>query len=433
MMKPIIFVTGKDPLVGVGGTTNYVRLHARAAFRAGYESHIFCVTSREEVVATDYGFVHRVATPFRPFKLFDTPPNEHAYRFARHWLNALAFTPLMVGFHKPALIESIAKFLRGREGPQLIHGFYTWGCVGLDLRRRLPNQRIVVINSVYTTAEDEMSAKRRGLGADADWTKRFLYEVELGWVRLGVTRYERRAYRESDLVIANYASVERQFREMHGPRAEFRLLPYSSERAFLRPGSEKSPEMPAELKALESIDAPLIVTVSRHDPRKGLDTFLRALARVRAAGIPFRACLVSGGPLLDSHRRLNKELKLDDATAITGWVDDPSQYLRHAHIFVLPSIQEGSGSLAMVEAFQTGTTIIASDIDGIPEDVTHEDNGLLVPPGDVDALARTIIRALTDADLRKRLSLRARETFTSRFSPDALSRALGDVYHRLMS
>jgi glycosyltransferase involved in cell wall biosynthesis len=433
MTKPIIFVTGKDPLEGVGGGSIYVRGHARAALRAGYEPHIFCVTSRDEVVATDFGFVHRVLTPFRPIRSLSVAPNEYSSRFVRHWLNALVFTPLMVGFHKPALVESIAKFLRAREGPHLIHGFYTWGCVGLDLRRRLPDRRVVVINSVYTTAVDEIGAKRRGLSDDAEWIKRLLYRIELGWVHLGVTRYERRAYRECDLVTANYASVEKQFRAKHGRGAEFRLLPYSSEAAFLRNGNEKSVEMPAELKSLAAINAPLIVSVSRHDPRKGLDTFLRALAQVRDAGIAFRACLVSGGPLLEWHRRLATKLRLDDRVVIPGWVDDPYHYLRHADIFVLPSTQEGSGSLSMIEALQAGVMIIASDIDGIPEDMTHEENGLLVPAGEVDALARTIIRALTDADLRKRLSLRARETFTARFSPDAFARALGDTYQGLMA
>jgi glycosyltransferase involved in cell wall biosynthesis len=432
MTKPIIFVTGKDPLEGVGGGTVYVRGHARAALRAGYEPHIFCVTSRDEVVATDFGFVHRVLTPFRPIKSLSVAPNEYSSRFVRHWLNALAFTPLMVGFHKPALVESIAKFLRVRKGPHLIHGFYTWGCVGLDLRRRLPDQRVVVINSVYTTAEHEISAKHRGLSHDAEWMRRLLYRIELGWVRLSVTRHERRAYRESDLVTANYASVVQQFHAQHGRGAEFRLLPYSSETAFLRHGNEKSAEMPPELRALASIDAPLIVTVSRHDPRKGLDTFLRALAQVRDAGVAFRACLVSGGPLMDRHRQLAIKLKLDDRVVIPGWVDDSYQYLRHADIFVLPSTQEGSGSLSMIEALQAGATIIASEIDGIPEDLTHEENGLLVPAGEVDALARTIIRALTDADLRKRLGRRARETFRARFSPDAFARALGDTYQKLM-
>jgi glycosyltransferase involved in cell wall biosynthesis len=432
MAKPIIFVTGKDPLEGVGGGTIYVRGHARAALRAGYEPHIFCVTSRDEVVATDFGFVHRVLTPFRPIRSLSVAPTEYSHKFVHHWLNALAFTPLMVGFHKPALVEGIARFLHGRKGPHLIHGFYTWGCVGLELRRRLPGERVVVINSVYTTAEDEMGAKRRGLSDDVEWVKRLLYLIELGWVHLGVTRYERRAYRESDLVTANYASVEKQFRAKHGSGAEFRLLPYSSETAFLSNGNEQSAGMPPELSALSSIDAPLIVTLSRHDPRKGLDVFLHALAQVRDAGVPFRACLVSGGPLMGWHRQLVTKLRLDEMVVITGWVPDANQYLRHADIFVLPSIQEGSGSLSMIEALQAGAAVIASDIDGIPEDVTHEDNGLLVPAGEVDALTRAMIRALTDADLRERLGRRARETFTARFSPDAFARALGDTYQRLI-
>lgn len=433
MPHPIIFVTGRDPLIGIGGGSTYVRAHARAAQCAGYESHIFCVTDRDETVETGYGTVHCLKTPFRPRGRLIVQKHQNAEKFVRHWLNAFAFTPLMIGFHKRVLVDGIEKFLRGREGPHLLHSFYTWGCVGLDLRRRLgASHRVIVINSVYTTAEDEMRAKFEGLGADARLVERLLYAVEYGWVRAAVTRYERRAYRECDLVTANYESVRRRFLALHGSGAEFRLLPYTSEAMFLREANGAKPEAPPEIAALASSDAPLIVTLSRHDPRKGMDVLLRALARVRDAGVAFRACLLSGGPLLDSHRRLAAELQLDDQVALTGWIDDPYPYLRHADLFVLPSRQEGSGSLALIEALHAGLAVVASDVDGIPEDVTHEESALLAPPGDVDGLAKMMIRALNDPALRRRLGGNARRTFDERFSPDAFADALGEVYEVLI-
>lgn len=435
MAKPIILVTGRDPYGAAGGgTTYYVRVHARGALHAGYEPHVFCLDSRDEVVESDFGYIHRVATPYRPFGPLAISPREQAHKFAHHWLNALIFTPLMVGLHKGVLARSIEKFIGRRAGPHIIHGFYTWGCVGLDLRKRLPGSRIHVISSVYTTAEDEIGAKRRGLGQEADWRKRLLYDLEFGWTRVGVTPYERRAYRESDLVTANYASVERQFLAQYGRGAEFRLLPYTSDTAFLQGSGQGAfdtvSEMPREISALKESGVPLIVTVSRHDPRKGLDIFLRALEQVRSAGVDFRACLVSGGPLLDMHRRLATQLGIDDVTVMTGWVKDSYAYLRHADIFVLPSTQEGSGSLAMIEALQAGAAVVASGIDGIPEDVTDGESALLVPSGDVEALARALARVLTDGDLRARLKQGARRKFEERFSPDAFARALGEVYAR---
>jgi glycosyltransferase involved in cell wall biosynthesis len=175
----------------------------------------------------------------------------------------------------------------------------------------------------------------------------------------------------------------------------------------------------------------LIVSVSRHDPRKGMPVLLRALAELRDAGVRFRACLVSGGEYLNADRRLAEQLRLGDQVAMTGWVPDPFHYLRHADVFALPSLQEGSGSLALLEALQAGVAIVASNLDGIPEDVTDGESALLVEPGNVAALSEALRRVVTDTALREQLRRRARATFEARFSATALVSALRNIYAEL--
>src|SRR5262249_35827127 len=160
---------------------------------------------------------------------------------------------------------------------------------------------------------------------------------------------------------------------------------------------------PDALAGLAPASAPLIVSVSRHDPRKGMDVLIRALGELRRAGVPFRACLTSGGELLQTHRALARRLGVGGTPAVTGWGPGPVPCLRHADVFVLPSRQEGSGSLSLLEAFHAGAPVVASGIDGIVEDVTDGDSGLLVPPDDVPALAGALSRALGDATLRVHL------------------------------
>jgi glycosyltransferase involved in cell wall biosynthesis len=172
----------------------------------------------------------------------------------------------------------------------------------------------------------------------------------------------------------------------------------------------------------------LITSVSRHDARKGVDALIRALARLRAVGLKFRACLIGGGELLNSHRRLAGNLGLGAETMITGFVRDSYSYLRHADIFALPSLQEGSGSVSLLEALQAVAAVVASNIDGIPEDVTDGDSALLVEAGDVSALSQALGRLVTDAALRRRLQRRARETFDKKFSPEVLVSALRATY-----
>jgi len=100
-------------------------------------------------------------------------------------------------------------------------------------------------------------------------------------------------------------------------------------------------------------------------------------------------------------------------------------------VFALPSLEEGSGSLSLLEALQAGVGVVASGVDGIPEDVTDGDSALLVSPGDAEGLAVALERVLTDPELRRRLARRARETFEARFSAGALADALKAVYAEL--
>jgi len=94
----------------------------------------------------------------------------------------------------------------------------------------------------------------------------------------------------------------------------------------------------------------------------------------------------------------------------------------------LRGLSEGSGSVSLLEALQAGVAIVASNIDGIPEDVTNGDNALLVEPGNVDQLRDALLRVITDVELRKRLARRARETFTEKFSADAFVNELRNLY-----
>lgn len=316
---------------------------------------------------------------------------------------------------------------------RLIHSFFTWGCVGLAVRKRLRRAGVetVVVNSVYTTAENEALAKAQGAANSGSRYQRALFQAERLWISHVVKNYERRAYRKSQLVLLNYESVRKLFLAEHGRGAETRILPYSPETAFLRDGATEAISEPRSIAVLQPRDAPLIMTVSRHDPRKGLDVLIHALAKLRARGVRFRACLVSGGPLFGAHQRLVEQLGLADVTALTDWVSDSYAYLRHADVFVLPSLQEGSGSLSLLEAMQAGAAIVASNIDGVPEDVTDSDSALLVEPGNVAALGMALERVLTDAELRAGLRRRSRETFVEKFSADTFTNALGDLYAEL--
>jgi glycosyltransferase involved in cell wall biosynthesis len=246
-----------------------------------------------------------------------------------------------------------------------------------------------------------------------------------------VARYERRAYRESRLVLVNYESVRASIERAAGRLQEIRLVPYTSEAAFRHsdcPGRVAGPGCGSV--AGRASERPLVLAVSRHDARKGVDVLLQALAQLRDTGTRTRARLIGGGPLLDAHRRLAARLGLDEVE-IPGFVADPHSHLHEADLFVLPSLQEGSGSVSLIEALQVGLPIIASACDGIPEDIIDGLDGVLVPPGDAPALAAAMRRILADEPLRRRLSASSRACFGRRFAPDRLVDTLGGIYREL--
>ena len=413
MSKPIVvFVIARDPRGGLGGHASYVRAHARAAVLAGFEPHIFCSSPKAGIVETEFGVLHLVRTDFLPGRSTEA-----------------GIRKKLLVWTAPFVTSAIARFLSTRPGPHLMHGFSTWGYSGVVAARRLRRLGIetTLINSHYTTISHEVRAKVQGVYEWYGLISRVRYSAELFWLEKVVRRYERLTYTDPRLVLVNYEAVNRQFHQEFGAGAEVRRIPYASEAAFEHRETREC-AIPPSVERLRPSDAPLIVSVSRHDPRKGIPILLRALAQLRDAGVSFRACLVSGGEYFEENRRLSEQLQFGDQVVLTGRVPDPFPYLLQADVFVLPSTQEGSGSVSLLEALQAGAAIVASDLDGIPEDVTNEESALLVEPGNVESLSTALRRVVTDGELRDRLRWQARATFEARFSAEALTNALGDVY-----
>ncbi len=408
MAQPIIVIAGKDPTASHGGTESYLRAYGRAAIKAGYHPHFFCAGPRAAVGETEFGTVHCARSPFRPYR------------------------GLMLAFHQRFILDCVARFAVPDRAPYLVHSFGPWGGVGTAVGERLERRGIETVRVVtaFTTYRHETVAKVRGMGAGYPLALRLQHWLELNWVRLTVDRAERRGLQAARTVFVNYDSVQAIIEAQYGSGIRFAKMTYSSEAAFLRRDTPRSAR-PETIATLRPRDAPLLVSVSRHDGRKGLNVLLHALAELRRHGAAFRACLVGGGPLLAAHRRLAEQLGLAESVAITGWVDDSYAYLEHADVFVLPSLEEGSGSVSLLEAMQAGAAPVLSRVDGIPEDVRDGESALLVEPSDAALLASALARLLSDAPLRQRMARAAHECFIGRFSAEAFVADLRMNYERL--
>ena len=113
-----------------------------------------------------------------------------------------------------------------------------------------------------------------------------------------------------------------------------------------------------------------------------------------------------------------------------GWRNDIDEIMPLFDIFVLPSLNEGMGRV-LVEAMAAGKPIVASNVGGIPDLVEHDNNGLLVPPGDEKALAAAIMQLIDDPEKAKLMGQRGRE-LCHQFSVEAMVEKIDNLYEDLL-
>ena len=141
------------------------------------------------------------------------------------------------------------------------------------------------------------------------------------------------------------------------------------------------------------------------DSQKGQRDLIAAAHILSARDPDWRFVLVGGG----RDEAMLRELAHDnDAIRFTGHVDNVGDHLGAFDIFAFPSVHEGLGS-ALLDAMYAGLPIVASNVDGIPDIVSDEDNGLLVPPRSPQALADALQRLRDDDELAYRLANAASE------------------------
>ena len=193
------------------------------------------------------------------------------------------------------------------------------------------------------------------------------------------------------------------------------------------------PALRAELAV--DTDAPLVAILGRVDPEKGIDVVLRAVARLDGE-LAAAQVVVVGAPNVadeafdDGLRSLGREL-LGDRARFVGARDDVPAVLRAVDVVVNASRAEPFGR-TVLEAQSSGVPVIGTDSGGIPEFVVQGESGLLVPPGDPDALAAALSRVLGDPAARARLIAGGLEVADARTVP-AQAAKVADVYRAAVS
>jgi glycosyltransferase involved in cell wall biosynthesis len=174
-------------------------------------------------------------------------------------------------------------------------------------------------------------------------------------------------------------------------------------------------------------DSLLIGVIGRLHQAKGHSDLFAAMARLRDKGLRPKCLVIGSGNLRGELEETAKRLGLADRVVFTGQRSDVPRLLAGLDILAIPSRWEGL-PIVLLEAMAMSRPIVATRVSGIPEVIQHEDNGLLVPPADPEALAGALQRLLTDPALRERLGRRGCVTMRERHDVARTARAYEGLY-----
>jgi D-inositol-3-phosphate glycosyltransferase len=193
-------------------------------------------------------------------------------------------------------------------------------------------------------------------------------------------------------------------------------------------------------------DGKVVLYVGRFDPRKGIETAVRACAKLQSElasldGQDFKLVIVGGssddrtdGAERARIEQIVSDKGLSERTIFAGQVghDLLPFYYSAADVCVIPSHYEPFGLVA-IEAMACGTPVVASNVGGLKFTVLPEETGLLAPPKDADAFAHAIQRILSDDLWAKKLRKQSSTNVNERFSWNGVGIQLSDLYRQLLA
>ncbi len=181
-------------------------------------------------------------------------------------------------------------------------------------------------------------------------------------------------------------------------------------------------------------DRQVIICVCRATPEKGVHYLFRAFDRivreVREGRSTPALVYIGDGPHMTELRRLRDSLPSAEHIVMAGYRADAARLVEGADLAVVPSVWQEAFGLAALEPMSRGRPVIATRVGGLQEIVVHEQTGLLVEPGDEEALARAMSRLLSAPDQRRRMGEQGRRRAREHFSAERQVRTLASMLER---
>lgn len=176
-----------------------------------------------------------------------------------------------------------------------------------------------------------------------------------------------------------------------------------------------------------SQDPPRLIMVARFNEQKDQTTLLKAIAQLPNTNIHLD--LVGSGPSLEFCQGLANSLGVSNRVSFLGDRFDVPNLLANSQIFVLSTHYEGL-PISILEAMRSGLPVIATGVNGVPEEVTDGQTGLVVPRSDVEALATAIAKLAGSGVLRQTMGRQGREKFLEAFTHTRMLSQISELYQK---
>ena len=227
---------------------------------------------------------------------------------------------------------------------------------------------------------------------------------------------DRLVARFSSIVIVNARAIAEPLQLRHGfPASKVTLVHNGLEEV-----------LPSEALARQG-GGLVIGCIARLDVAKGVLVLLDAFAKLAASRPGLKLVLAGHGDASEELARRVKASGLEGLVELSGHFDgNVDALIRTFDLYVFPSFWEGLPS-SIIEAMRASAAIVTTNVGGIPEVITNEEQGLLVAPGSSDALVTAMSRLLDDPVLRQQLARNARLRYETSLSLEKMQQRVRDV------
>ena len=337
---PVVIIGGKSPYTATGGYASYARNIAKIIKATGHPVHLLTFADIGKVEKRRVATVHFIKA---------------------RWLNHL---PLIRNIELAALpfysflfFQELLKIVKTYPDSRIVvWGIGPWGLAGAMLKIML-GTKVVLITSHFTTFRHEMKGSLEAVrvedyGISTKLKYLFVYYV----ISQLYSLFSLLVVKKSEKIITHYLSTEKILMSEFGLNAKkFFRMTYFVE---LFKKETKAPVSKRMLRAFAS-GRPIVTSICRQDPRKGINYLLRALMLVKQH-VDCECIIVGAGILRDANIALARKLKLSRAV-FPGALADTKEVLEKSSVYVLPTVEEGSGALSVIEAMSIGIAIVTTN------------------------------------------------------------------------